>query len=440
MMLSPMYPSSPSSPFIMPAAYPLSPPTMAPQPASFTPNPQLPQLPPGISVVVFRCPPVKWQQQQIGYLPLGARDVTAFQTFAPITVGYHLDKFIDPQKLCQSLAMVIPQFYTFTGAVVLLNGVHHVKTAVHEPSITAINVPLDIVSVSANWNHVIDHLPLREGPVPGAKMMQILLLHTPNPNDGCTLLVTLDHAVADATSIAFFVTSWSKMHTKMFGGSPAPKMPLPQDLDLPSHEGLVIRRIYFQSQRLTQLKNIINDQKRSPHQVTVNDILMAMCASALAAHTAPRGPKARVSMMADPRGRVIAAGFVGNGAMPMDLYVDQAAIRSNDLAAVAITLRHAVLEALETLKASHFNVNPAPPTEEALMEWNSWARAQNLLDANFGTGIRNFEWVNLRLLTINRLFIVYPTTNAGGLGLQVALPPNEMAYLLQIWNTYLPPS
>jgi len=41
------------------------------------------------------------------------------------------------------------------------------QTAVHEPSITAINVPLDIVSVSANWNHVIDHLPLREGPVPG---------------------------------------------------------------------------------------------------------------------------------------------------------------------------------------------------------------------------------------------------------------------------------
>lgn len=43
--------------------------------------------------------------------------------------------------------------------------------------------------------------------------------------------------------------------------------------------------------------------------------------------------------------------------------------------------------------------------------------------------------VNLRLLNIKRLFIIYPTTNAGGLALQVALPVQEMAYLMQIWNT-----
>eukprot|EP00667_Euglena_gracilis_P004767 EG_transcript_4793 len=430
-MASPGYAYPPTSP--SPYGY---------QPVSPTTSIAAPSAPPASSqALVYRCPPIKWQPNQVGYMPLSRRDVTAFQTFAPITVGYHFQKFLEPQKLCQSLSATMPQFYTYTGTVAMLNGTHHVKTAVHEPTIIALTLPYEIISIPSNWNQVIDSLPLRQAPVPGNKMLQVLFLQTGSQADGCSLLVTVDHVVADATSVAFFVTAWSKMHARMFGSVKPTEMSLPRDFELPVEEpGLVNRRIYFQSQRLSPLKKLINEQTHSAHAVTTNDILMAICAVAVAAHTVPVTPKARISMMVDPRGRMIPAGYIGNGAMPMDLYLDWGILRQHDLAAVTTALRRAVVEGVEQLKTMSFEASPPPPMQEALLEWNSWARAQNLLEANFGTNIRTFEWVNLRLLNIKRLFIIYPTTNAGGLALQVALPVQEMAYLMQIWNTYLPPN
>lgn len=70
-----------------------------------------------------------------------------------------------------------------------------------------------------------------------------------------------------------------------------------------------------------------------------------------------------------------------------------ACVCANAGRAATTALRRAVVEGVEQLKTMSFEASPPPPMQEALLEWNSWARAQNLLEANFGTNIRTFEWV-----------------------------------------------
>ena len=47
--------------------------------------------------------------------------------------------------------------------------------------------------------------------------MQVLLLHTARAAHGCTILVTFDHMLGDATSLMMFVQAWSAAHKQMNG-------------------------------------------------------------------------------------------------------------------------------------------------------------------------------------------------------------------------------
>ena len=70
----------------------------------------------------------------------------------------------------------------------------------------------------------------------------MLLLHTKDRTDGCTLLVTLDHLLGDALSLMMFMKTWSNTYQKMTGVSLKgdSEMALPATFSCPSPYGRVM--------------------------------------------------------------------------------------------------------------------------------------------------------------------------------------------------------
>eukprot|EP00667_Euglena_gracilis_P009097 EG_transcript_9227 len=374
------------------------------------------------------------------YIRLSSRDDQAFDTFAPVTVGYYFEDFIDPTSLCQSLAVMVGKFPGLTGRIVTLDGAskYFIKPWVNPPSICAIEVPAAIVSTPEHWSTVTDWYPARPGRVAGSTLFQVLFLHSAEQSAGCTLLVSIDHVLADATTCSFFLYDWSVMHCNMFPATHrAVEMVTAGNTEYALGD-LTVRRFNFHPKMFSSLKALINADAPPDAQVSVNDILVSMCACAVASRATKPGKVARLAMMADPRGRGMDPNFMGNAAMPINIFVEWALLSSHDLSSVARSVRRSINAALEGMRETCLLEPNNNVTQEALLQWNSWARARNLVEADFGHALKKFEWLNLRILKESHIFIVVPVTVDGGLALQVALPHAMMAYLVTIWNTFVP--
>ena len=61
------------------------------------------------------------------------------------------------------------------------------------------------------------------------------MLHTTDSADGCTLLITFDHLLGDATSLMFFIKAWSDIHKQMTGEAVKhnPEMTMPTTFSYP---------------------------------------------------------------------------------------------------------------------------------------------------------------------------------------------------------------
>jgi hypothetical protein len=372
------------------------------------------------------------------YIRLTGRDTEAFDTFAPVTIGYYFDSFIDPSSLVQSLAVILDRLPGYSGRIVTLDDSksYHIKPRVHPPSITTAEVTRAVLLDHRQWVVFTDWFPLRINSIAGNKLLQVILAHTANKADGCMLMVSIDHVLADATTCSFFMADWSQQHKAMFGAGRRPlDMALPPDYTTVDGD-VTIKRFYFSTHSFASLKAAINKHGPPDCQVTVNDILLAMCAVAVAYKAQRTGTHARVAVMVDPRGRGVDPNFMGNAAMPMNVFVPWAVLTAHDLPTVVRAVRRSVVEGLAHVQATA-TLDPSNyQTEEALLQWNSWARCRGLVDANFGEPLRKFEWVNLQNLKELKVFIVVPVTANGGLALQVALPHDLMAYLSDIWRTF----
>ena len=132
-------------------------------------------------------------------------------------------------------------------------------------------------------------------------------------------------------------------------------------------------------------------------------------------------------------------GYMGNGARGMELCLPWHVLRQRNLAEVALALRQITLQNLEELRTRiQYNLRP-PHSQDVLFHWNSWARVQELLEADFGSDLKRWEWVMLRRLEDERAFMLVPATRTGGLTLQVALRKEEMEDFLQTWNRLITP-
>jgi len=389
------------------------------------------------------------------YMPLSSRDVKAFTNFGPVHLGYQFQDYIDPTHLCQSLIKILEEFPAFSGHLVTINGAYHVKTWSNAPTVTSVEVSQAAIKDPAAWDETLKGFPMRLNNIAGKRLISLLLLHTKWQSDGCVLLVSFDHAqgppcrhvtvlpraLVDAATCAMFMERWNDRHTAAFGvhrAPNAPRMALPEDSGHLKGD-LTVRRFHFHTSRFEGLKAAINKDLPSAdpaNQVTTNDLILAMCACAVAARATQRGPLARIAMMADPRGRGQPVDFAGNAAEPISFYVPWTVLMSHDLGAVSRAVRHGVAAGVETLRTACHLEPSLGSYEHPLLQWNSWARAKGMVAANFGHTLQRFEWVNLRRLEESHIFIVVPVTADGGLALQVALPHNDMAYFRQIWDRF----
>eukprot|EP00667_Euglena_gracilis_P019689 EG_transcript_21153 len=301
---------------------------------------------PGYPAVRWTCPRPPGSEPE--EFPLTSYDLHAFHTFAPITLGYRFPVDLEPTSLCQSLSETLLRFPAFGGRVTCADGWYTVQTWAHEPSVTAVAVPPDVLRAPARWPAVAEQFPLRPGGMAGAVLFQALLLHAADPAAGCVLVVAVDHAMADAGTCALLLSTWSRLHRALFGArSPREVMDwLPEDFQRPEQQ-LLVRRFHFRRQRLAALKDVINtaigDQSQA---VTSNDVLLAACARAAA--TAPdarhlRGATqpALLMVVVDPRGRGLPQYFMGNGARPIAVEVEWAALLSHDLSTAALAVHAA---------------------------------------------------------------------------------------------------
>ena len=199
---------------------------------------------------------------------------------------------------------------------------------------------------------------------------------------------------------------------------------------------VISRRFHFRAADLAPVRACVAD---GAPDVTLNDVLMAICACALAPFRAPElcGNAVRLALMADGRGRGLPVDFVGNAAVPLHVYVDWDTLRSHDLGAVARAIRRSVAEGLLTLPAACAADPVDPPAQKPLLTWTSWARARGLLEADFGMGLRRFEWMNSYSIGAGDCFSVIPVTDTGGLCLLARLPETEMDHLGTVWDSMI---
>jgi len=448
----------------------------------------------GLKAVLYSCPRLETPPQ---YFPMSQHDASALKGQTPITLAYRFRQFIEPQRLSQSLFLLLEQYPAFAGCLVCLGDVLHVKTGAHDAEVQAIEVPREALSSSQRWLSIAEQFPLRPTGSAGARFYQVLLLHTADPLDGCVVLVTFDHGLADAATCGYLMATWSTLHTAMppdpdvtENSAPAPSLhptPQPGDFEIECEDpSLRVRRLHFSPTQLASLRDSIGEQSDS--RVTTNDILMAICVCAVARYADRTAEDATVSMMVDARGRGLPLELLGNGARAVNLPIAWAVALSRDLAAVAVALRRGLDDALKGLPARcaaaklattevlgpdpvsggaeakviaegpHDNAvapEPGPPAASlpsgplegddfsaagtgstALFYFNSWARLRSLVDADFGAGLTHVEWVPLRTIQRRRSFIVVPSTPDGGLALQACLPAVEMDYFCQLWDTF----
>ena len=262
------------------------------------------------------------------------------------------------------------------------------------------------------------------------------MLHSADPADGCVLLVSIDHATGDVGACVMLMRAWSAAYRDGSGAAgpcPAgPVAPMKAPVVRQNPEaGTVTRRFHFRGPDFANLKTFIAPD------LTTNDVLLAVCVCALGPYHAPDAPggHARLSLMADVRGRGLPQDFMGNAAVPMSVYVPWDAVRSFDLAAIARAVHEGVGRAVQTVPA-RYRAEPGAPVadSEPLLVWNSWARARGLLEADFGLGLRQWEWLNSFLLDEVACFLVIPEMAEGGLCLHATLPENQMAYLVRVWE------
>ena len=122
-------------------------------------------------------------------------------------------------------------------------------------------------------------------------------------------------------------------------------------------------------------------------QVTTNDILMAICACAVAPFRTHdlRWSTARISLMVDARGRGRPLDFFGNAAVPMDVHVAWDTLLSFDLSQVAREIHASMSHHMNDVAAT-CTMDPGPPPEQpSILMWNSWARAVGLLEVWFAS-------------------------------------------------------
>ena len=268
-------------------------------------------------------------------------------------------------------------------------------------------------------------------------LLQALVLHTARPADGAVLLVTIDHVTGDAASCELLMQAWSASYKAHSGAAHyvLPEAPLKANLvhrcAQPAH---VLRRFYFRAPDFAPLKAYIADGASG---FTTNDVLMAVCLCALAPFRARDTASARLSLMANARGRGLPVDFMGNGAVPMDVYVPWDLLLSFDLASVVRAVRAGMTEALKALPALCAAPPQDPPPQEPILVWNSWARVRGLVEADFGLGLRQWEWMNSFQLEDPACFLVVPEIAPGGLCLHASLPVHEMAYLVTVWDSML---
>uniref|UniRef100_A0A7S1NTY1 Uncharacterized protein n=1 Tax=Eutreptiella gymnastica TaxID=73025 RepID=A0A7S1NTY1_9EUGL len=209
-------------------------------------------------------------------------------------------------------------------------------------------------------------------------------------------------------------------------------------------DGMQTCQFTFNVHRIASLKHSLNAPLNgSPPgcpPATANDVLMAIAACSLVPFETAQPlahPTARLSVMADPRGRGLPADYFGNAAHAISLYVDWQVLQSRDLGLVVRTLRMQMDQALEALYVT-CKTDPQPaPEQPALLYWNSWGRAQGMLGADFGAGLRRFEWLNLLRLECERVYIVVPVDKDNFM-LQVTLPRVQMEHLALVWQAFLP--
>ena len=161
------------------------------------------------------------------YYRCTARDMQALRSYAPTDLAYRFRDALDPQLLCQSLFCMSAQYPKCFGRLVNVDGECMIRTNSHDPGLRALPLPPSAVDSRAQWQRVLDAFPLREPGFAGNRLFQALLLHTPDPGDGCVLLLTVDHMLGDAGTCAALAKALSAHYRELSGASAAAVMAAP---------------------------------------------------------------------------------------------------------------------------------------------------------------------------------------------------------------------
>ncbi|EKX38929.1 hypothetical protein GUITHDRAFT_143924 [Guillardia theta CCMP2712] len=356
---------------------------------------------------------------------------------------------LDPSLLCSSLYSTMQLFPKASSRVVRHEDGRKFQLGVERSSLTAVKVSEDIMDDLSTLPWVVSTVQRSVYQTSSVPLLQSYLLRSQASSQGSSLLVGFHHVLGDGMSYASFISSWSMFYQQAVERRAAPVEEDQAVLDL---EGCLsypgpspgfsprILQFTFQRSELEERRSCI--QQGDCH-VSINDVLLAECACALAGTRCAGQVMTRVVVLADMRGRSLEEKAWGNHVVDFHLLLPVADLMEDDVRAVARRIRSCVDAQTAELKVSRKLLeerNRERAQVPKLLCWNSWAKAGNLfLSSHFGApaGLADFRWMNSMSVEDSSVAMVLPLVDPpSAIAVQLCLDdPNEIESLARRWGT-----
>eukprot|EP00906_Rhabdomonas_costata_P011056 RCo015556 len=375
---------------------------------------------------------------------LKKRDLFFTSHYVTIRVAWRFKTVLCPLRLCRALNRAFITYPSFSGYLVMGGG----EGSREEPYIAGgqVNLTLrvgivhpDVLSDRESWDQINDEFPLsHESGNSTDKLFSAFLLRSLDPADGSVLVCTFHHVLGDATALGIFMSAWAAfLQTERDGLSMSlsglgPHLRSAARLTPEPKPGGTHYRLYQLDQAWLE-----GMKARGPPGVSLssNDILMALCVSALApCRTPDREGKLAMSLQIDPRGRGIPTDYMGNAACTIYLRISSEVALHGDILTIATHLKSSLAEQVAKLSQDPWMQQPIgwgnPTTSPELFHWNSWVRSslQSVFDPV--TTVLDFSWLNLLQCGMAGVIVAVPVREpSGAVGLAVSLAEMEMQAL-----------